>query len=193
MGAFTRDPKTIGPDIERVFTLFPRLRERTHQQGGTLSGGEQQMLAIGRALMSEPAPPPARRAVARPRADPRPADLRDDQGDQRAGHDDPARRAERAAGADDRQPRLRAPDRPRRPVGHGRRAAPERDGPEGLPRRGLSQGHAPAGLRALQDRLAHPQRRSAVVEAAGGGQALRGSRARTRPAPPCSPGRRWPA
>jgi branched-chain amino acid transport system ATP-binding protein len=54
MGAFTRDLKTIAPDIERVFTLFPRLRERTSQQGGTLSGGEQQMLAIGRALMSEP-------------------------------------------------------------------------------------------------------------------------------------------
>ena len=54
MGAFTRDLKTIGPDIERVFTLFPRLRERSAQQGGTLSGGEQQMLAIGRALMSKP-------------------------------------------------------------------------------------------------------------------------------------------
>jgi branched-chain amino acid transport system ATP-binding protein len=54
MGAFTRDQKTIGPDIERVFVLFPRLRERATQQGGTLSGGEQQMLAIGRALMSQP-------------------------------------------------------------------------------------------------------------------------------------------
>jgi branched-chain amino acid transport system ATP-binding protein len=54
MGAFTRNMKTIGPDIERVLTLFPRLRERISQQGGTLSGGEQQMLAIGRALMSEP-------------------------------------------------------------------------------------------------------------------------------------------
>jgi branched-chain amino acid transport system ATP-binding protein len=54
MCAFTRDIKTIGPDIDRVLTLFPRLRERITQQGGTLSGGEQQMLAIGRALMSEP-------------------------------------------------------------------------------------------------------------------------------------------
>ena len=54
MGAYTRDQKTIGPDVERVFTLFPRLRERTHQLGGTLSGGEQQMLAIGRAIMCQP-------------------------------------------------------------------------------------------------------------------------------------------
>ena len=54
MGAFTRDQKTIGPDIERVLTLFPRLQERIGQQGGTLSGGEQQMLAIGRAMMSRP-------------------------------------------------------------------------------------------------------------------------------------------
>jgi branched-chain amino acid transport system ATP-binding protein len=55
MGAFHRSDKTgIQQDLERVFALFPRLKERQGQQGGTLSGGEQQMLAIGRALMSRP-------------------------------------------------------------------------------------------------------------------------------------------
>ena len=55
MGAYTRGNKDeLGADFERVFALFPRLRERTSQAGGTLSGGEQQMLAIGRALMTHP-------------------------------------------------------------------------------------------------------------------------------------------
>jgi branched-chain amino acid transport system ATP-binding protein len=54
MGGFTRNPAEIAHDVDRVMTLFPRLRERTSQQGGTLSGGEQQMLAIGRAMMSRP-------------------------------------------------------------------------------------------------------------------------------------------
>ena len=54
MGGFTRSSGDVAEDTERVMTLFPRLRERTSQQGGTLSGGEQQMLAIGRALMSRP-------------------------------------------------------------------------------------------------------------------------------------------
>jgi branched-chain amino acid transport system ATP-binding protein len=55
LGAFARrDRAAIAPDLERVFTLVPRLRERITQQGGTLSGGEQQMLAIGRALMARP-------------------------------------------------------------------------------------------------------------------------------------------
>jgi branched-chain amino acid transport system ATP-binding protein len=49
-----RDQAQIGQNLERVFQLFPRLAERRHQEGGTLSGGEQQMLAIGRALMSNP-------------------------------------------------------------------------------------------------------------------------------------------
>jgi branched-chain amino acid transport system ATP-binding protein len=55
MGAFQRSDKTgIQQDMERMFALLPRLKERQSQPGGTLSGGEQQMLAIGRALMSRP-------------------------------------------------------------------------------------------------------------------------------------------
>ncbi len=55
MGAFTRrDRAGIAADLERVLALFPQLAERRSQAGGTLSGGEQQMLAIGRALMSRP-------------------------------------------------------------------------------------------------------------------------------------------
>jgi len=55
LGAFARrDRDGIAPDLERVLALFPRLRERLSQKGGTLSGGEQQMLAISRALMARP-------------------------------------------------------------------------------------------------------------------------------------------
>ncbi|HSP56050.1 MAG TPA: ABC transporter ATP-binding protein [Dehalococcoidia bacterium] len=55
MGAFRRGMRAdLKEDYERVFTLFPRLKERARQPGGTLSGGEQQMLAIGRALMARP-------------------------------------------------------------------------------------------------------------------------------------------
>jgi branched-chain amino acid transport system ATP-binding protein len=55
MGAYARtDREDLAKDFERVFTLFPRLKERLTQRAGTLSGGEQQMLAIGRALMARP-------------------------------------------------------------------------------------------------------------------------------------------
>jgi branched-chain amino acid transport system ATP-binding protein len=55
MGAFQRDDRsTMKEDLERVYSLFPRLEERKHQKAGTLSGGEQQMCAIGRALMAHP-------------------------------------------------------------------------------------------------------------------------------------------
>ena len=55
LGAYTRtDPKEIAQSLERVFASFPRLKERINQPGGTLSGGEQQMLAMGRGLMSKP-------------------------------------------------------------------------------------------------------------------------------------------
>lgn len=54
MGAYTQNPADTEKDVEDVFTRFPRLRERQNQIAGTLSGGEQQMLAIGRAMMSHP-------------------------------------------------------------------------------------------------------------------------------------------
>jgi branched-chain amino acid transport system ATP-binding protein len=54
MGATVADPAAFAPDLERVLALFPRLQQRLAQRGGTLSGGEQQMLAIARALMSRP-------------------------------------------------------------------------------------------------------------------------------------------
>ncbi len=55
MGAFSRDSKAdVSADFDRVYSLFPRLRERINQKAGTMSGGEQQMLAIGRALMAAP-------------------------------------------------------------------------------------------------------------------------------------------
>ena len=54
MGAFTRTAAEAAQDIERVYSLFPRLKERASQRGGSLSGGEQQMLAVGRAMMSRP-------------------------------------------------------------------------------------------------------------------------------------------
>lgn len=54
MGALRADPAVFQKDLKLVFDLFPRLHERQEQRGGTLSGGEQQMLAIGRALMSRP-------------------------------------------------------------------------------------------------------------------------------------------
>jgi branched-chain amino acid transport system ATP-binding protein len=54
MGAFTRKDGDIRSDVDRVYELFPRLREREKQKAGTMSGGEQQMLAMGRALMARP-------------------------------------------------------------------------------------------------------------------------------------------
>ena len=54
MGGYTRQAGEIAPSLEQVFELFPRLKERQRQIAGTLSGGEQQMLAMGRAMMSKP-------------------------------------------------------------------------------------------------------------------------------------------
>jgi branched-chain amino acid transport system ATP-binding protein len=54
MGAFVRKDDEVDDDIDKVFGIFPRLKERAHQLAGTMSGGEQQMLAMGRALMARP-------------------------------------------------------------------------------------------------------------------------------------------
>ena len=54
LGAYRRRGPQVGADMEKVFTLFPRLKERENQKAGTMSGGEQQMLAIGRAMMASP-------------------------------------------------------------------------------------------------------------------------------------------
>jgi branched-chain amino acid transport system ATP-binding protein len=54
LGAVASGDRHLAPDLDRIFSLVPRLKERQHQRGGTLSGGEQQMLAIARALMSRP-------------------------------------------------------------------------------------------------------------------------------------------
>src|ERR1700722_3416844 len=54
LGAYRRRGRDTAADLERVFTLFPRLKERERQKAGTMSGGEQQMLAIGRAMMASP-------------------------------------------------------------------------------------------------------------------------------------------
>ena len=138
MGAYVRkDRKTaaLREDLDRVFDLFPRLKERTSQVSGTMSGGEQQMLAMGRALMArprlllldEPSMGLAPKLIA--------ADLLDHRGDQRAGHHRAPGRAERRPGAQARRHGAHPGDRGDRPL-RDRGGARRRPRGEGrLPRR----------------------------------------------------------
>jgi len=120
MGAYTRKDKAgIQADIEKMFTIFPRLRERKDQLAGTMSGGEQQMLAMGRALMSQP----------------KVQDLRGGARRVRPGRDHRAGGAERQPGPGHRRPRLRDGVRPDH-HDRSRPAAAERpQGARGLPGR----------------------------------------------------------
>ena len=91
MGAYTRsDHHEIARDLEFVFETFPRLKERIKQLGGTLSGGEQQMLAIGRALMCPPAGAAAGRTIHGAGSAAGARYFPGDRVPQRAGHDHPA-------------------------------------------------------------------------------------------------------
>jgi branched-chain amino acid transport system ATP-binding protein len=98
MGAYTRSDSEIESDIEKQFERFPRLRERRNQMAGTLSGGEQQMLAIARAVMSRP----------KLRTDHRARDLQHHRRPARRRNHDSARGTERAAGTATRRPWVRA-------------------------------------------------------------------------------------
>ncbi len=164
---------------QEVYQRFPRLAERRDQLAGTLSGGERQMLAMGRALMGKPTTADARRAVARPGAADRARDLQHRRRAALVGRFHPARRAECARGAAGLRLRLRARDRASSPS-RGRvpssrrirawppriweRAARRRSEPESardaVGRRAL----APAGRNRRQWRFAQPRVVRAAVQ-----------------------------
>ena len=107
MGAFSRRGGGGREQLEKVYELFPDLRDRLKQKAGTLSGGQQQMVTIGRSLMSGPKLLMLDRAVAGSGADGGERGGQDRQGAQPAGPHRAARRAERAHGAPDLRPCLR--------------------------------------------------------------------------------------
>ena len=130
-----RDRAEAARDLERVLERFPILRTYYRSSAAKLSGGEQQQLAIARALLSRAEPAPARRALARARADHDRPGLRDPGRAAGGRRDHPARRAERDPRGRARRSELRAANRPRRALGHARRAAPDDRLRRRLPRR----------------------------------------------------------
>ena len=153
--------------LEFVFDLFPRMKERRSQMAGTLSGGEQQMCAIGRALMSDPKLLAARRAVGGSRAGRGAAGVRTGETYPRQRADGSDRRAERAAGAEGGRPRLSAGGRHHPRVGHIGRDAVDRyhqAGIFGVARAGQADAGIPRHLRHLSAGSRgqrHPARRRA--------------------------------
>ena len=137
LGAYKhrREPQRWVGTIKKVYELFPRLEERRNQLAGTLSGGEQQMLAIGRGLMAEPR---SSSLTSHPWASPQTGagDLPGHHRDQPPRHHRAAGGAERPHGPEDIRRRLRPGDRQDRPVRPRRRAPRRSQSQKGLPRRG---------------------------------------------------------
>ena len=133
MGAFSlKDQSDLKKDLDMVYGLFPRLKERRNQKAGTLSGGEQQMLAMGRALMSHPKTILMDEPSMGLSPEARQGDLLHHPQAARAGHHDSAGRAERQDGAVDRRPRIRAGNRPYHDGRRRQGTAQQRAGAQGV-------------------------------------------------------------
>ena len=138
LGAYVRKDDGVAADMQRVYELFPVLGERRHNKAGLFSGGEQQMLAIGRAMMSKPRllmldePSMGLSPIMTQLIFDTIKEL------QSLGHHDPAGGAERAGGAGAVRPRLRDRPRPDHCGRTGARAARRPAGARRLPRRGLT-------------------------------------------------------
>ena len=187
MGAYLRPRADLKEEFERVYSLFPLLYERRSQLAGTLSGGEQQMVAMGRALMSKPKlllmdePSMGLAPVLVERSFEIIRQVND------AGRGDARRRAECERVPLDRRPRLRALDRSRRARGQGRRPARGRRPEEGLPwplsRRSGERGSerpSAASFRSSRPRPISTRARKVRCRTGFGKRSRRGSRAGTR-------------